>query len=137
MFIKDIKELTHPDKIPKDIKKLMIFDGVIVKEPITNEYFCRARHENCDMIYLKQKIFSADRQNSGENCNLFIFFEQTGKATMALYSDHFNVAKLSYKDFSKIFIMAMSRPYNYIVIDKSKNRYDCVKLRIHLDWRVL
>ena len=63
--------------------KLMIFDDVIAKEPIINEYFCRATNENCDMIYLKQNIFSADRQNVRENCNLFIFFEQTGKAITA------------------------------------------------------
>ena len=43
-----------------------------------------ARHENCDMIYLKQRLFSADRQNVRENCNLFIFFEQTGKAVTAI-----------------------------------------------------
>ena len=61
MFIKDFKELPHPDKIPKDIKQLMICDDVIAKEPIINEYFYRARHENFDMIYLKKNKFSADR----------------------------------------------------------------------------
>ena len=95
MFIKDIKELPHPDELPKDIKKLMIFDDVIAKEPTINEYFCRDRHENCDMIYLKQNIFSADRQNVEENYNLFIFFEQTGKAITALYYDHFTGSQRS------------------------------------------
>ena len=73
LFIKDIKELPHPVKLPKDIKKLMIFDDVIAKEPIIDEYFCRAKHENCDMIYLKQNIFSAYRQNVSEKCDLFFF----------------------------------------------------------------
>ena len=49
---------------------------------------------------------------------------------MVLYNVHFNVAELSYNDFSKIFIKVWSRPYNYFVIDKSKNRFDCGKLRI-------
>ena len=31
MFFKDIKELPHPDELPKDIRKLMIFDDVIAK----------------------------------------------------------------------------------------------------------
>ena len=83
MFIKDIKELPHPAKLPKDIMKLMIFDDVIAKEPIINEYFCGARHENCDMIYLKQNIFSADRLKVKEKGNLFIFFEPSGKAITA------------------------------------------------------
>ena len=108
----------------------MIFDDVIAKEPIINEYFCRARHENCFMIYLKQNIFSADRQNVRENCNLFIFFEQTGKA---IYYDHFTGYQLSYNDFSNICEKLWCRPYNFIGIDKSKNRYDCGKLRINWD----
>ena len=37
VFIKDIKELPHPHEQPKDIKKLMIFDDDIAKEPIINE----------------------------------------------------------------------------------------------------
>ena len=118
-FFKDIKELPHPDKLPKDIKKFMIFDDVIAKEPIINEYFCRARHENCDMIYLKQNIFSADRQIVREKCNLFIFFEQTGKIITAIYYDHFTGSQLNYNDFCNICEKVWSRPYKYIVIDKS------------------
>ena len=36
-FIKDIKDLPSPDKLPKDLKKLMIFDDVRAKEPVINE----------------------------------------------------------------------------------------------------
>ena len=133
-FIKDIKELPRPDKLPKDIKKLMIFDDVIAEEPIINEYFCK--HENCDMIYLKQNIFPPDRQNVRAKCNLFIFFEQTGKAVTALYYDHFIRSQLSYNGSSNICEKVWFRPYNYIVIDKSKNKYDCGKLRINCDKRV-
>ena len=97
VFNKDIKDLPHPDKLPKDIKQLMIFDDVVAKEPVINEYFCRARHENCD-IYLNYNIFSADRQNVRENCNLFIFFELTGKAVTAIYYDQFTGSQLSYND---------------------------------------
>ena len=39
VFIKYIKVLPHPDELPKYIKKLKIFDDVIAKEPITNDYF--------------------------------------------------------------------------------------------------
>ena len=137
MFIKDTKELSRLDALPKDIKKLMIFDDVIAKEPIINDYFCRTGPENCDMIYLKENIFSADRQNVRENCNLFIFFEQTGKVITAINYGHFTGSQLSYNDFSNICEKVWSRPYNYIVIDKSKNRYDYCKLRINGDWRVL
>ena len=134
MFIKEIKDLPSPDQLPKDIKKLMIFDDVGGKEQVINEKFCRDRHKNCNMIYLKQNIISTDRQNVRENCNLFIFFEQSGRATTAIY-DFFNRAQLSYEDL--ICERVWEEPYNYIVIDKSIKRNINVKLRINWDWRVL
>ena len=94
------------------MKKLMIIDDVIAKEPFDNEYFCRARLENCDMICLKQNIFSADRQNVSEKFYLFIFFEQTGRAVTAIYYDHFTGSQLSYSDFKNICEKVWSRPYN-------------------------
>ena len=63
----------------------MIFDDVRAKEPVINEYFCRGRHNNCNMIYLNQKLFTIDRQSVRENCNLFILFEQRGKVLMSIY----------------------------------------------------
>ena len=42
-FVKDINDLPSPDQLPKDLKKLMIFDDVGAKEPVINEYFCRGR----------------------------------------------------------------------------------------------
>ena len=119
-FIKDIKDLPSPDKLPKDLKKLMIFDDVRAKEPIINEYFCRGRHNNCNMIYLNQNLFSLDRQSVRENCNLFILFEQRGKTLISIYQDFFNNVELSYNDFANICNKVWKEPYNYIVIDITK-----------------
>ena len=83
--IKDIKDLPSPDKLPKDLKKLMIFDDVRAKEPVINEYFCRGRHNNCNMVYPYQNLFSLDRQSVRENCNLFILFEHRGRILASIY----------------------------------------------------
>ena len=136
-FIKDIKDLPSPDKLPKDLKKLMIFDDVRAKEPVINEYFCRGRHNNCNMIYLNQNLFSLDRQSVRENCNLFILFEQRGKALISIYQDFFNNVELSYNDFANICNKVWKEPYNYIVIDITKNKNINGKLRINWDRRVL
>ena len=88
-FIKDMKDLPAPDKLPKDLRKLMIFDDVRAKEPVINEYFCRGGHYNCNMIYLNQNLFSLDRQGVRENCNLFLLFEQRGKVLASIYQDFF------------------------------------------------
>ena len=136
-FIKDIKDLPSPDKLPKDLKKLMIFDDVRAKEPVINEYFLRGRHNNCNMIYLNQNLFSLDRQSVRENCNLFILFEQRGKVLASINQDFFNNVELSYNDFANICNKVWKEPYNYIVIDITKNKIINGKLRINWDWRVL
>ena len=76
-----MKDLHSPEQLSKDLMKLMIFDDVGAKESVINEYFCRGRHNNCNMIYLYQKLFTIDRQSVRENCNLFTLFEQRGKSS--------------------------------------------------------
>ena len=53
-FTKKIKELPSPDKLPKDIKNLILFDNVRAREPVIKEYF--GRHNKCNMIYLNQNL---------------------------------------------------------------------------------
>ena len=136
-FFKDIKDLPSPDKLPKDLKKLMIFDDVRAKEPVINEYICRGRHNNCNMMYLNQNLFTIDKQKVRENCNLFILFEQRGKVLISIYQDFFNNVELSYNDFANICNKVWKEPYNYIVIDITKNKNINGKLRINWDRRVL
>ena len=62
-FVKDIKDLPSPDQLPKDLKKLMIFDDVRAKQAVINEYFCRGGHNYCNMSYLNQNLFTIDRQS--------------------------------------------------------------------------
>ena len=47
------------------------------------------------MIYLNQNLFTIDRQSVGENCNLFILFEQRGQVLISIYQDFFNNVELS------------------------------------------
>ena len=136
-FVKDIKDLPSPNKLPKDLKKLMTFDDVRAKEPVINEYFCRGRHNNCNMIYLNQNLFTIDRQSVRENCNLFILFEQRGKVLISIYQDFFNNVELSYNDFANICNRVWKEPDNYIVIDVNKNKNINGKLRITWDRRVI
>ena len=43
MHLLGMKDLPSPDQLPKDKKKLMIFDDVKTKDPVISEYFCRCR----------------------------------------------------------------------------------------------
>ena len=92
------------------------------------------------MIYLYQNLFTIDRQSVRENCNLFILFEQRGKVLVSIYQDNvefFNNVELSYNDFANICNKVWKEPYNYIVIDITKNKNIKGKLRINWDRRVL
>ena len=89
------------------------------------------------MIYLNQNLLTIDRQSVRENCNLFISFEQRGKVLVSKYQDFFNNVELSYNDFANICNEVWKEPYNYIVIDITKNKNTYGKLRINRDRRVL
>ena len=115
----------------------MIFDDARAKEPVINEYFCRGRHKNCNMIYLNQNLFIIDIQSVRENCNLFIFFEQRGKILISIYHDFFNIVELRYNGFANICNKVWKEPYNYNVIDLTKNKYIIGELRVNWDRIVL
>ena len=115
----------------------MIFDDVRAKEQVINEYFYRGRHNNCNMIYLNQNLFSLDRQSVRENCNLFISFEQRGKVLASIYQDFFNNVELNFDELANICIKVWKEPYNYIVIDLTKKRNIIGKIRVNWDRRVL
>ena len=122
-FFKDIKDLPSPDQLlPKDLKKLMISDDFRAKEPVINDYFCRGRHNNCNIIYLNQNLFTVARQSVRENCNLFILFEQRVKVRISIYQDFFNNVELSYNDFANICNKVWKEPYKFIVFDITKNK---------------
>ena len=89
------------------------------------------------MIYLNQNLFSLDRYNVRENCDLFIVSEERGKALTFIYQDFFNDAELDYKNFTKLYNEARRELYNYFVIDVSENRKISSKLKIIWDRRVL
>ena len=114
----------------------MIFDDVKAKEPVIKEDVFRVSYNNCNMIYLNQNLFSLDRHSVRENYNLYILFEQRGKALTSIYQDFLNDSELDYKDFTQQCNEVWREPYNYTVIDISKNINNNCKIRNNCNWRV-
>ena len=77
-----------------------------------------------------------DRRGVRENSNLFLLFEQRGNVLHPIYKDFFNDIELDYKDFAIITTKVRKEPYNYLVLDVSKNRNINGKLRINWDRKV-
>ena len=94
----------------------MIFDNVRPKKTAINKYFCRGRRNNCNIKNPYQNIFTIDRQNVRENCNLFILFEQRGRVLLSIHQDFFNNVELSFVDFTSICNKVWKEPDNYIII---------------------
>ena len=96
VFIKDGKKLPRPEELPEDLtNKLIIIDDVEPREPIIRKYFCRSRHNICNMIYPNQNLFSLDRQSVRENCNIFVLFEPRGNLLNRLYNDIFKETEIA------------------------------------------
>ena len=95
----------------------MILDDVKAKETFNNEKFCRGKHYNRNKIYLNQNLCSLDGQNVEDNCNLFVLFEQRGKALLSICQDFFNDVQFTYEKFISLCNEVRREPYNYVVID--------------------
>ena len=89
------------------------------------------------MQYLNQNLFTIDRQSVRENCNLYILFERRGEVLISIYQVFFNNVELSYNDFAYICNKVWKEPYNYIVLDITKNKNINGKLGFNWDRRVL
>ena len=74
------------------------------------------------MIFLNQNLFTIDRQSVRDNCNPFILFEQRGQVRISVNQDFFNNVELCYNDFANIRNKIWKEAFNYIVIDRTKNK---------------
>ena len=90
---------------------------MVEKKPLISEYFCRGRHNNCNMFYSARNYFYIPRQTIRENCNLFILFKQKNKSLRLIYDDLFDDDEFTFEEFRDICKLAWMTKYNYIVID--------------------
>ena len=123
-------ELFKPCELPKEEKHLMIFDDVMLeKKSVFGEYFCRGRHNNCNMFYITQDFHEVPRRTIRRNCNLFILFKQDNKSMRHIYNDLFDDDEFTFDEFKTICKLAWLTKYNYIVID-----LDCDFVKLRENW---
>ena len=73
-----------------------------------------------------------------ERIVIYLFFlNEEVKVLASIYQDFFNNVELSYNDFANICNKVWKEPYNYIVIDITKNKNVNGKQRVNWDRRVL
>ena len=120
-FSSDISSICDPSLLDETKKNLVIFDDLLLS-PQNNieKYYCRARHNNCDSIYLSQSYFRLPRTTIRENSNFYMIFPQDSKNLSHIYRDLCATDGIDYKVFEKFCTTVWSKKYNFVTIDLSK-----------------
>ena len=95
-------------------QKIVIFDDYICEKnqkPLI-DYFIRARHKNCSVIYLSQSFYGTPK-DIRLNCSHFCIYEFPSSNERNLISRELGVDKEQY-------INATNKPYSFLYVDKPK-----------------
>src|SRR5580692_519208 len=122
-FYENPDDIPDPKDFDKKEKNLIIFDDIMTdrNQSAPGAFFTRSRHNNIDCIYISQNYYHLPRHTIRSNSNFLILFNLDPIDTDHLYRD--SGASVDFKDvnkFRQLCEQAWSRPYGYIVIDKSK-----------------
>ena len=101
-------------KLDNDLPKVVIFDDFICEKkqnPLV-EYFIRARHKNCSVIYLIQSFYKTPK-DIRLNCSHFCVYEFPSNNERGLVTRELGVSKDQYKK-------ATEKPYSFLYVDKPK-----------------
>ena len=95
-------------------QKIVIFDDYVCdknQKPLI-DYFIRARHKNCSVIYLSQSFYGTPK-DIRLNCSHFCIYEFPSSNERNLISRELGVGKEQY-------INATNKPYSFLYVDKPK-----------------
>ena len=102
---------------------MVIFDDMLGARNCsqTDEFFTRGRHENLDVYYISQSFFGLPRQSIRNNNDRIILFKQTLRDVESMYYD-IGAYDMEYDEFKEMCRVAWSERFNYLCIDKTKNK---------------
>jgi hypothetical protein len=127
-----IKDLIPVDKLDKEKRNLVIFDDMLLEKdqrPMT-EFYIRARHKNCSVVYLSQSYFSTPKDIRA-NCSCFMIFDIPAQRQLnMILSDH--CSEVDKDEFKNMFRQAVSKPFNFFLVD-SGNKNKELKYRSGFD----
>ena len=86
-----------------------------------DEFYPRGRHECLDVYYISQSYFGLPRQNFRTNSDRLILFKQTPSDVQSMYYD-IGAYDMKYDEFEEMCPKARRERFNYLCIDKTKNK---------------
>ena len=102
---------------------IVIFDVMLGAKNSSqiDEFFTRGRHEDLDVYYISQSYFALPRQSIRNNSDRLILFKQTLRDVQSMYYD-IGAYDMKYDEFKQMCHKAWDEKYNYLYIDKTKNK---------------
>src|SRR5829696_8027932 len=117
-----LNDITHPDKLDKTKKNLIIFDDCVnnANQRVMSEYFSRGRHASCNCIYLSQNFFKLE-SSIRLNSNFLILFQLSERNRNDVYNSVVGtmMAKVVFTQYAE---NVWSKKYSYIVIDRKERK---------------
>ena len=103
----------------------VIFDDMLGSKNSSqlDEFFTRCKHEDLDVFYISQSYFALPRQSIRNNSDQLILFKQTLRDVQSMYY-HIGAYDMNYDEFKQMCHKAWDERYNYLCIDKIKNKND-------------
>ena len=104
---------------------VVIFDDMLGAKNSSqiDEFFTRGRHEDLDVYYISQSYFALPRQSIRNNSDRLILFKQTLRDVQNMYHD-IGAFDMIYDEFKEMCRVAWSEKFDYLCIDKTKNKND-------------
>ena len=117
------KTSTDIKPINKNKGSVVIFDDMLGAKNSSqkDEFFTRGRHEDINVYYISQSYFGLPRQSIRNNSDRLILFKQTLRDVQSMYHD-IGAFDMIYDEFKEMCRVAWSVKFNYLCIDKAKNK---------------
>ena len=107
-------EIVPVENMENESQKIVIFDDFASEKnqkPLI-DYFIRARHKNCSVVYLSQSFYGTPK-DIRLNCSHFCIYEFPSSNERNLISRELSVDKEQY-------MKATKKPYSFLYVDKPK-----------------
>ena len=104
---------------------VVIFDDMLGAKSSSqiDNFFTRGRHEDLHVYYISQSYFVLPRQSIRNNSDILILFKQTLRDVQSMYYD-IGAYDMKYDEFKEMCHKAWDEIFNYLCIDKTKNKND-------------
>ena len=100
----------------------VVFDDMLdSNQKLIDPFFTRGRHKSCDVYYLCQSYFDAQKKTVRNDSNIILLFQQTLKDVEHIHRD-ISGFDMSYEEFKSLCREARNEKFNYLLINRLEDK---------------